>query len=227
MLRSPRALALRVGAVIVTVTTAAVVASDLAKLHRRANDLGPERSVVVARHGLRLGTTLTVDDVRVRSVHSSQVPPRVLRDVRHAVGRVITVPVVRDGFVAAANLAPRHRSGLDGALPEGTRAVRVVVLDAVRPRVGAAVDVMASFEGGVGTFDAEEAGADDLEALGSATIVADGVLVLGVDTTRTAEGASALGVTLLVTPRQARDLAFAATHGVVTIALVPPEDAQP
>jgi Flp pilus assembly protein CpaB len=208
--------------VVVTVTTAAVVASDLAKLHRRANDLGPERSVVVARRVLRLGTTVSADDVRVRRVHSSQLPPRVLRDVRSAVGRVVTVPVVRDGFVATGNLAPRRRSGLDGALPEGMRAVRVVVLDAVRPRVGAAVDVLASFEADVGTFDPES---PDFGSVGSATVVAEGVLVLGADSTRTAEGASALGVTLLVTPRQARDLAFAATHGVVTIALVPPEDA--
>ena len=218
MLTSPRVFALRVGAVVVTVTTAAVVASDLATLHRRANDLGPERLVVVARSDLPLGTTLTPDDVRVRRVHASQLPTGALADAERVVGRVVTVPLVEGAFLAARNLAPRQRSGLDGALPDGTRAVRVVVLDAVRPRVGASVDVLASF-GGDASFDTEE-------SLGSATVIAEGVLVLGVDATRTAEGASALGVTLLVTPREARDLAFSATHGVITIALVPPEDAR-
>ena len=42
---------------------------------------------------------------------------------------------------------------------------------------------------------------------------------------RSAGGGPALGVTLLVSPRQARDLAAAAAGGTVTIALVPPEDA--
>ena len=100
--------ALRAGAVVVTVTTAAIVASDLAKLHRRANDLGPERSVVVARHDLALGTTISADDLRERRVHSSQLPTGALADVQRAVGRVVTVPLVEGAFVAGRNLAPRR-----------------------------------------------------------------------------------------------------------------------
>jgi Flp pilus assembly protein CpaB len=93
------------------------------------------------------------------------------------------------------------------------RAMRIVVTDAVHPRAGASVDVLASFE-------------DDTTAA-PATVVARGVLVLASDdSTRTSEGLQALGVTLLVTPGEARDLAFASTHGVLTITLVPPEDAR-
>jgi Flp pilus assembly protein CpaB len=143
----------------------------------------------------------------------------VLRATRDAVGRVVTVPVVQGGFVATANLAPRTREGLDGVLPEGTRAMRISVRDTVRPRVGAVVDVLASFEPSLG--------ADGLPRTtdgGRVALVAPGVGVLGVEELRTAEG-DALGVTLLVSPRQARALAFATTHGRVALALVPPEEA--
>lgn len=216
-LRSPRALALRAGAVVIAVGTAALVASDLAALHRHAHDLGPSRDALVARHDLPVGITVDTGDVRTRRVHASQLPPAVLGDPTRAVGRVVRVPVLRGSFVSTRNLAPRHRTGLDGAIPAGMRALRLVVTDALRPRAGAAVDVIASFE--------DRSLLDATAAATSATVVAHGVLVLATDAARTSEGAEALGVTLLVTPHQARDLVFAATHGIVTVALVPPEDA--
>jgi Flp pilus assembly protein CpaB len=211
--RSPRALALWCGAVVVAVVTAVVVASDLAALHRHAHQLGPEQTVIVARHDLTLGTKVRAGDLRERRVHASQLPPRVLRSASAASGRVVRFPVLRDGFVSSRNLAPRHRRGLDGAIPEGMRAMRVVVGNSIRPRIGAAVDVIATYE----STDAEAS---------SSVIVADGVLVLGTDTTRSSEGAAALGVTLLVSAREAREVAYASAHGVLTLALVPPEEAR-
>lgn len=216
--RSPRALALQIAAVVVAITTAALVASDLASLHRRARDFGPERGAVVARRDLPLGATVRATDLREQRVHTSQLPRGVLNDRRSAIGRTVVVAVLRDGYLVHRNLAPRRRTGLDGALPRGKRALRVVVTDSLRPRTGAAVDVIAAYE------------SDPLRAVGDsaptgAVVVAPGVLVLATDAARTADGASGLGVTLLVTPRQARDLVFAASHGVVTLALVPPEAA--
>jgi Flp pilus assembly protein CpaB len=132
------------------------------------------------------------------------------------------VPVLHDEFVTARNLASRRRRGLDGALPHGTRAMRVVVTDSLRPRPGAGVDVLATF----GSANDVVAGDDQTDpASGEAVVVARGALVLAVDDTRAADGSAGLGVTLLLSPRQSRELAFAVTHGVVTIALVPPEDA--
>jgi len=216
--RSPRTIALWIAAVAVAAVTAVVVASDLAALHRRARSLGAERAAIVATRPLPLGTVVGRDDLRVRHVHTSQLPPGVLREPDRAVDRVVTVPVVRGGFVADANLAARRRNGLDGALPVGTRAMRVVVRDTLRPRTGAAVDALASFE---------SIGADGLpsDGGGSAAIVASGVTVLGVESVHSADG-DALGVTLLVSPRQSRTLAFASTHGRISLALVPPEEAQ-
>ncbi|MEX2268423.1 MAG: Flp pilus assembly protein CpaB [Acidimicrobiia bacterium] len=217
--RPPRAIALRVGAVVVVVATAALVASDLAALHRRANDFGSPRDAVIARHDLPIGATVEARDVTTRRVYTSQLPPGVLRDVDHAIGRVVTVPVLRAGFVVPRSLASRRRTGLDGAIPAGLRALRIVVSDAVEPRVGAAVDVIASFED-----DPFDAGSESL--VGSATVIAHGVLVLGTDAATSSDGGPARAVTLLVSPREARDLVHAATHGFVTISLVPPEDAR-
>jgi Flp pilus assembly protein CpaB len=218
-MRSPRAFLLKGAAVLVAVLTAALVASDLAALHRRVQDFGPERDAVVARHDLTLGHEVGPGDVRVRRIHASQLPPGSIDGSSTVVGRIVTVNVLRGGFVTERNVAPRRRTGLDGALPKGTRALRVVVIDAVRPRVGAAVDVLASFGG-------ESFATDTTSTSDSAVVLAESVLVLATDSSQTAEGSRALGVTLLVGPREARDLAFAATHGVITIALVPPEDAR-
>jgi pilus assembly protein CpaB len=216
--RSPRALALWAAALAVAVITATVVAGDLAALHRHAADLGPERDALVANRDLPIGTTLRADDVRARRVRTSQLPPRVLARAADAVGRVVAVPVLRGEFVAAGNVAPRRRTGLDGVVPRGMRAMRVVVTDALRPRAGASVDVLA-------TYDPSAAKANGRD---TTVVVADGVLVLGTDA-RAASGSGrtgAFGVTLLVDPAQARDLAEAQANGVLTLALVPPEDAR-
>jgi pilus assembly protein CpaB len=215
--RSPRALALWGAAGIVALVTAVVVASDLAAIHRRAADLGPVVTAVVATRDLPLGTTARASDLVERAVHRSQLPEGALEGSRAVAGRVITVPVVRGGFVTAANLAPRHRNGLDGAVPPGMRAMRVIVTNALRPRLGAAVDVLATFDTGGGGSGATS----------STVVVAAGVVVVGLDAEAGRAGArgDTLGVTLLVDADDAQRLAFAEANGVVTIALVPPEDA--
>ena len=216
--RSPRVLGLWVGAIALAVATGAVVAGDLAALHRRAQQFGPERRVVVARRDLVLGATVTPGDVATRRVHSSQVPEDVLDNAALALGRTVRVPVVRDAYVADANLAPTRRAGLDGVLPEGTRAMRVVVEDGLRPPPGSAVDVYATF-----ASDTLGTGATSRDP---ATVVAAGVPVLATDGGGATAGATrTLGVTLLVDEGDAAAIAFAATHGRIVLALVPPEDA--
>ncbi len=210
--RSPRVLVLWAGAFVVAVVTAGVVAGDLASIHRRATALGPERRAVVAARDLPAGTVLERGDLRTRAVHRSQLPPGALTAVALANARTVTVPVLRGGFVAARNLAPRRRTGLDGIVPPGMRAIRVEVGAALVPRVGSAVDVLASFPG-------------DTSDAGATIVVAAGALVLATD--RTGAGGtdrSGAGVTLLVDAAEASDLAGAQANGVVTIVLVPPEE---
>jgi|SoiMethySBSTD1v2_1073268.scaffolds.fasta_scaffold27496_3 Flp pilus assembly protein CpaB len=217
--RSPRVLGLWAGAIALAVATGAIVAGDLATLHRRAQQFGPERRVVVARRNLTLGATVTPGDVTTRRVYSSQVPSDVLDDPALALGRTVRVPVVRDAYVADANLAPARRAGLDGVLPEGTRAVRVVVEDGLRPPPGSAVDVYVSF-----ASDQLGTGATSRDP---ATVVASGVPVLATNGGGAAAGATrTIGVTLLVDEADAASIAFAITHGRIVLALVPPEDAR-
>jgi Flp pilus assembly protein CpaB len=217
--RSPRAVLLWLGAVLVAVVTAVLVATDLADLHRRAHSLGAPRPVAVAARDLPLGSTIEGGDLRSRTVHRSQLPSDAVSP-RAAAGRVVAVPVVRGAFVVGRNLAPRRRTGLDGAIPPGMRALRIVARDALRPPVGSSVDVLVTFESG------------DPSAGSTPTVVAArGVLVLGTDDapaaveTRAGDGkAAGQGVTLLVADDDAPKLAFASAAGVVTLALVPPED---
>lgn len=221
--RSPRAVLLWFGAVVVALVTAVIVATDLAALHRRARGLGPPRQIAVAVRDLPVGTTISDRDIRVRSVHRSQLPTDTMSPAAVR-GRVVAVPVVRGAFLISGNVAPRRRTGLNGAIPAGMRAMHIVARDALRPPVGSSVDVLV-------TFDPATNGASGA----APTVVgARGVLVLGTDdapagleTGASQRPGSGVGVTLLVTEEDAPRLAFAAATGVVTIALVPPEDATP
>ncbi len=221
--RSPRAVLLWLGAAALAVVTAVVVATDLASLHRRAATLGAARTVAVAAHDLPVGTIVRSTDLETRSVHRSQLPngaavPNEVRD------RVVAVAVVRGAFVLERNLAPRRRTGLDGAIPRGMRALRLVVHDSLRPEPGSAVDVLV-------TFDTASDPTTDSD--NGTAVAARGVLVLGTDdapATLEADGGAAgngPGVTLLVTEDEAQRVAYASATGTVTLALVPPEDAAP
>jgi Flp pilus assembly protein CpaB len=215
--RSPRAVALWGAAFLVALVTAVVVAGDLAALHRRATGLGPEVHAVVARRDLPVGAVLHARDLASRAVHRSQLPSGTLTDRGAIAGRIVATPVLEGTYVVRRSLAPTHRTGLDGVVPGGMRAMRVVVTDALAPRAGAAVDVLATY-----TTTSTSGGGDD-----TTFVVAAGVTVLTTDR-RGGAGAGrtgAGGVTLLVDPDQAAALADAQVNGVLTLALVPPEDA--
>jgi Flp pilus assembly protein CpaB len=221
--RSPRAVLLWIGAVLVALVTAVFVATDLAALHRRARGLGPPRPIAAAVRDLPVGTTISDGDIRVRSVHRSQLPSGAISPAA-ARGRVVAVPLVRGAFVVDGNVAPRRRTGLNGAIPAGMRAMQIVVRDALRPPIGSFVDVLVTFE----------PGSSGASGAAPTVVAARGVLVLGTDdapavveTGTDQRTGSGLGVTLLVTEDDAPRLAFATATGVVTIALVPPEDVTP
>ena len=142
-----------------------------------------------------------------------------MRDTDAAMRRVVTVPVLRGSFVVVRDLAPRHRTGLDGIVPEGMRAIRVTVTGALRPRTG---------RGGRRARELRRRARPTPRApLATTVVVAAGVRVLGTDT-RASGGTGrtdALAVTLLVDRDEAERLADAQVNGVLTLALVPPEEA--
>jgi len=211
MRRSPRVVVLWAAAIVVAVVTAVVVAGDLATLHRRAESLGPERDVLVAAEPLTIGAVVTTEDVETVRRHETQLPDDTISSVADVRGRVVRVPLVEGAYLSTGHLAPRERTGLDGVVPPDMRAVRIVVEVAPPLEPGSAVDVLSTFDPSVATG-------------GEPTVlVAAGALVLAVD-----EGndvSAGTGVTLLVDEPDARRLAFATATGIVTMAIVPPEDA--
>ena len=217
MRRSPRFFLAWFAAVVVALTTARVAGGDLATLHRRAASLGPQVSVIVAAHDLVLGQTISASDIRREPRYRSQTPREALRRSSSAVGRVVIVPVLRDGVLFAGHVAAAARTGLDAVVPVGERAVHVTPKDGFRPVRGSVVDVLAAFDPSVVAVD----GPAD-----AAVVVASGARVLTVDDSASPETDSAnAGVTLLVTEAEARAIAFAAATADLTLAVTPPESA--
>lgn len=207
-------------AVVLALVTARVVATDLSRLHREASSSGPRVSMVVAARDLVLGTTVAPDDLSVRRVHRSEITPGVLRSIDDGVGRVTTIPLLKGSPLIERSLAGRDRTGLDGVVPPGMRAMTVTTKGGLHPTVGSVVDVLA-------TFDPARLG---MEVEPTVT-VAEGALVIdtgdaqptGVIASQ-AEGGHVL-VTLLVSTEIATRVAFAAANGVLTLTLAPPEEA--
>lgn len=206
MLRHP--LIRWIAAGLVAITTAVVVATDLAELHRRARTLGPERSVVIATRDLALGTTLEPDDLTTRKVHESQLPDHVATDVDALTGSVVVVPILEGGFLSDRQLAPGDRSGVTAVVPVGSRAIRVVPVSSPEVAPGDIVDVLATFDGAV-----------------PADVVARLALVVRVDEDSDGEFGARPGVTLLVESHEASPVADAVALGALTLALAAPEEA--
>jgi pilus assembly protein CpaB len=215
MRRSPRVAFAWLATLVVALTTARVVGGDLATLHRRAATLGPERQVVVAARDLDIGETITARDVTTEARYQKDIPREALTDEDAAIGRVVRVPVVQHALLFTAHLAPSDRSGIDGVVGDGQRAVHVTPADGFRPPRGSIVDVLAAFDPTAVVVDGARA---------SAVIVASGARVLATDERDTVDETNA-GVTLLVTESEARVLAFAAANGDLTLAIAPPESA--
>jgi len=217
MRRSPRVVLAWIGAALLALLTARVVGTDLASLHRRAQRLGADVPVMLAARDLPLGTTIAASDLRVVTRPASTVANDALRDLNAAIGRVVSVALVRDDVVRARHLSTRGQ-GLDGVVTAGRRALRVAAKDGYRPPAGSVVDVYATFDPATVSVGG---------APGRAQRVATGARVLAGDP---ADNASSVdpgpaGVTLLVTEAEAQSVAFAAALGQVTFALAPPETA--
>jgi len=215
MHRSPRVLIAWTIVAVVAIVTARVVASDLAALHRRARNLGPDVHVLLAARDLPLGATISANDLRTVIRPAATVPPDAMRDSKDTTGRVVALDLARDDVVRAAHLAPRERTGLDGIVPVGRRAVHLRVADGFRPAVGAVVDVLAAFDPGAGADGPPD----------RANTVARGARVLAVDDPAASGPEGGPGVTLLVTEDEAGAVAYAASNGSVSIAVAPPETA--
>lgn len=214
--RSPRAALLWCAALVVAVATAVWVGDTLASLRRQDTRYGNVVEFVVARRDLPIGRVVHHADLAMIHARGAARPPGALSARTAAAGRVLVTAVLRGQAVTSRHLASRGRDGHDGVVAPGWRAMRVVVADTPRLHVGDHVDVYATFDPGQISADADPT-----------LTVADAVPVLSLDPTDVGTGgARTTGVTLMVDVDEAPRLAYATANGVLSLALVPPEEAR-
>jgi Flp pilus assembly protein CpaB len=186
-----------------------MVATDLATLHERAASLGPVVDMIEADRPLALGTRIQRNDVRVARRHETQSHPEAVDDIDSVIGRVVVVPLVEGAPIFETNLAAASRSGTADLLGPGTVGIRIANTAGPDAKEGSYVRVLATIDPGSG-----------LVGSGSTLVVVDRARVIAVLPDETEPG-----LLLEVRSAQASDLAFAIAHGVVTVALLAPEDA--
>lgn len=247
LLRSPL-LFWAVAAVLATLTAGTVV-RFVEGSRAEAARYGPLSALVVATEPVGMGETVRAGQVVLRLVPQGTLPTGHLADIADAVGRTVVVPLLPGVAVVAAHLAPEGRTGVAALLPAGRRALAIPLDMAAPPlRPGDHVDVVATFDPGrPAPFEPSPAPAvpartrpagpgEPTAALGgwpddapdegetiSSFLVATAVPVLHVAADPGAEPETApRAVTVAVDPVEARRVAFAITHGVVTLALTAP-----
>lgn len=210
--RSPRTALLWLAALIVAIVTATTVISSVSSLRHQDEAFGQIRSMVVARRDLPIGTRVDAADLTTRRLRGEPPERDTITRAADAVGRIVRAPLLRGDLFTARHLTASRRAALSEVVPNGQRAVRLVIEHGLRPSIGDVVDVLA-------TFDPATLG----DGGDPTVLVAPAVPVLTVDTAP-ASG-DTVGITVLVTPHQASRLAFSAATGTLSIALAPPEAA--
>ncbi len=210
--RSPRAGLLWAAAVLVATLTAVTVARSVTSLRHQDSAYGSLHAVVVARRDLPVGVRVTAADLTTRRVRGEAPAADTLTRADRAIGRTVRAPLLRDDAVTGRHLASGSRGAWSDIVPVGHRAVRVVTEHGVRPTVGDVVDVLATFD------PATLADGGD-----PTVVVAPAAPVLAVDAV--VGGSDTVGITLLVTSREASRIAFSTASGTVSIAVAPPEAA--
>ncbi|MBK5289046.1 MAG: Flp pilus assembly protein CpaB [Acidimicrobiia bacterium] len=210
--RSPRTAMLWAAAALVAVVTATTVIGTLSSLRHQDQAFGALSPIVVARRDLPVGTRLTHRDLAVRQLRGESPDSDALSTTAAAEGRTLTTPLLRGGVLTRRHLAAADRSGLGAVIPRNRRAVRLVVEHGVQPAVGDLVDVLA-------TFDPATLG----DGGDPTIVVAAAVPVLTVEPGT--DAGDTVAITVLVTPRTARRLAFSSATGTLSLSLAPPEAA--
>jgi pilus assembly protein CpaB len=167
-----------------------------------------ETKMVVAKHAIVPGQTITADDLTTVSVSGKKEPDGTFAAPADVAGRVALIPIGENQPVLASLLAdPNAGSGLQALLPDGTRAITLQVdeVSGVGGLLvpGCRVDVLTSLH---------ESGADSLM---TRTLVQD-VKVIAVGQSLaapSADGGIARSVTMVVTPQQAETIELASNVG--------------
>ena len=179
--------------------TAAVMGRLVGRARAEAARYGSLRTVAVATRGVEAGTVVRPADVADRRMPAAFLPDGWAGGSSEVVGRTVVVPLFRGQPVVRAQLAPAGLRGVAALLRRGTRAVAVPTGEATPPvSTGDVVDVLASFD--------PQAAAD-----GDPTVA----VAAGAEVVAVGDGSA----TVAVTPEEARRVAFAVSHGAVTLSV--------
>jgi pilus assembly protein CpaB len=180
-----------------TLVTALAVSQLLGRAHAEAARYGSPRTVLVATRDVEVGDPVGAGDVALRRLPAALVPPGPIPDPTDAVGRVAVVPIFAGETVLRRHLAPWGRRGVAALLPPGTRGITVAAgATASRVQRGDLVDVLATFD------PAAAPGPEPTFPVASGAAVVD---------------VREESVTIAVTPEEAKRVAYAGTHGAVTL----------
>jgi pilus assembly protein CpaB len=194
-------------------------------VNQRHQEIPPENEpVVVAKDNVKRGTKITHDHIDLKYIPKGSAPPGTLGSVESALGQRVQIPLVKDDYVMGAKLGTSG-SSMTTDIPTGMQISSIEVKNVaagvagfVQP--GDIVDILLTVE----HFQEKDPG-------GTVRLM-QMVEVRGVDNRteesskvdgRVGEGA-ARSITVLVTPKQAQELADGQKRGSLTIVLRGPED---
>jgi Flp pilus assembly protein CpaB len=221
-----------VGALALVLCTGAGMARLVGGAQAAAAQFGALRPVPVATREVPAGTALKASDVTLRRLPAAVIPSgEVARSVDAVVGRVTLVPLAPGEVVTSAKVAPSGLTGVSALLPPDSRGLAIPTATGTPPlQRGDHVDVLASFDldRGLAPGPASRAApADTVPSRAAPADTASAALTDGAPTFPVARHAVVLDVghqaiTVAVTSAEAPRLAYALTHGAVTLALTAP-----
>jgi pilus assembly protein CpaB len=202
-----------IGALVVALLASSYVYRQLRTAQSSgAGKASKQIQVVMAAGPLKMGQSLTADDLVLQNWPEGLQPQGALTRKEDAVGRAVVGPLAKYEIILDQELAPRDAgSGLPVSIPKGMRAVSVGVDDVVAVAgfvtPGTIVDVLVT---GVGP-----GGPVTRTILEHVRILAVGQQVQ----TDSGKPQTAPVVTLLVTPQDGETLTLAAAEGKIHLAL--------
>jgi len=164
--------------------------------------------VLVDKHGLWPGQSLTAEDLVIGQVGKSNVPDASFTRNDDVIGRVVQIPMGKGQPIVESLLAPKGAgAGLQALVPKGMRAITIEIneFSSVGGMIlpGSHVDVLATLQGKNGVQSKTIVQNVKVTAIGQRVVPTDGK-----------EGAEPFkSVTLLTTPEQTEAIELAATLG--------------
>lgn len=181
----------------VAVVTALAVSQLVGRAQAEAARYGSPREVVIVTRDVGAGEEVGPGDVVARRLPAALVPAGAVRDPADSHGRTVVVPLFAGEPVLHQHLAPWGRHGIAALLPAGSRGITVGAGAAAgRLSRGDVVDVLATFD------PAAAQGQEPTFPVATAAMVVD---------------VHSESVTVAVSPEEAKRVAFAETHGAVTL----------